>query len=94
MNGRRRSRSSPSLSPNPKPSSRWPRPKLPNRHRRHHRRHHHRHCLQQQATAQHLTIYHGFKNAEKIRLDQPNAEDEPSPGAFAGAKSEFVPPAN
>jgi pilus assembly protein CpaB len=42
--------------------------------------------LPPQPVAQHLTIYHGFKNQEKVRLDQPVAEDEPSPGAFAGAR--------
>jgi hypothetical protein len=40
-----------------------------------------------------VTIYHGFKNAEKVRLDGPNGDDEPAPGAFAGTNSEFSPTA-
>jgi hypothetical protein len=44
--------------------------------------------------AQHLTIYHGIKNAERIRLDRPLGDEETGPSAFAGAKSEFPNTAN
>jgi pilus assembly protein CpaB len=47
-----------------------------------------------QNAPQHLTIYHGFRNPEKIRLDHPIPDDEPMPGAFAGARSELSGPAN
>jgi pilus assembly protein CpaB len=46
------------------------------------------------ATPHHVTIYRGFKNVERVRIDQPVADDEPSPGAFAGARSELSAPAN
>jgi pilus assembly protein CpaB len=43
------------------------------------------------AQPQHLTVYHGFKNVERVRLDQP-LPDEEDPAAFAGARSEFATP--
>jgi pilus assembly protein CpaB len=48
----------------------------------------------QQPTVQHVTIYHGIKNMERVRIDQLLADDEIAPGAFAGARSEFSGPQN
>lgn len=41
----------------------------------------------------HTTIYRGFKNKERIRLDQPTPDDD-DPGAFTSARSGSANPAN